>query len=287
MNSMMKTCILPDRGIISVSGPDKDTFLQNIITQDITKVEEYSLSYGALLTPQGKIVSDFLIGHCNDSYYLDCHISSVESLLKRLNLYKLRANVEIKDYSDKVEVEVAWDAVVPPPPLWSYDPRTPCLGMRSYWPDSDIFGQILANTKICSIESYYAHVIACGVPMMGYDFGSEDSFPLDMNMDALNGVDYKKGCFVGQEVASRMKRKGEIRKRIWRVDYTGEPLPVGTALKVGDTTVGSITSSTDNMSLALIRLDRLQKVENPTEVTAGELTVTLKKPDYLGDESQW
>lgn len=106
-------------------------------------------------------------------------------------------------------------------------------------------------------------------------------------MDALNGVDYKKGCFVGQEVASRMKRKGEIRKRIWRVDYTGEPLPVGTALKVGDTTVGSITSSTDNMSLALIRLDRLQKVENPTEVTAGELTVTLKKPDYLGDESQW
>ncbi len=280
-----------DRTVISVKGDDRVTYLQGIVTQNISRPEADRGLYGALLTPQGKLIADFFILPVDGEILLDCNAEIGPKLLTRLKLYKLRAQVEVTDVSEHWHVGAIWssgeDAPLPniPDSLATFDdPRLEKLGKRILIDDSTRvdFAAIAADETTPS--AYETHCLLYGIPAFGSGFTSEQVFPLDANLDALNGVDYKKGCFVGQEVASRMKRKGEVRKRTWVVTSEEGLLAPGQSIMSGETTIGEITAADRTNALALVRLDRLAKATEAF-TAGGSIPVTLHQPAYLGDKA--
>lgn len=277
---------LPDRTILHLTGPDTLEFLRGLVTQSLTKLTDDQPVYSLLLTPQGKIVSDFFIATRGDNLLLECPASVGETLKKKLALYKLRAKVEIEDVSPLWTAVQMWgdearlEKMIAEAPAFLHvyrDPRLAALGVRVLGPAQakpDLPGEVTR-------ADWDAHRTGLGVPEFNTDFVSEQTFPMDVNMDRLNAIDYKKGCFVGQEVASRMKRKGEVRKRTLIVDAAAT-LTVGSTVMAGESTLGEITSSTGYQALALIRLDRLDKAGD-AGITVDGQTVTLTRPPYLED----
>lgn len=266
-------CRATDRSLFRLAGEEIESFLQGLITQDIQKLNLEQSVYSCLLTPQGKIIADFFLYKIESGIILDCDHSVAETLHKKLRLYKLRAKVEIAPYSEH-EVTLNWsrnDENIE----GTADPRLNRLGSRTLLSASSS-----PQGEEASLKDYQTHCAILGIPQFGIDFETEKVFPLDLNFDVLNGVDYKKGCFVGQEVASRMKRKGEIRKRLWIAQFEGDTPTVGEAIKATETTIGSISSVIGNAALAHVRLDRLAKVEPPF-ITEGGISVTLEQPTYL------
>ena len=260
---------LPDRAVLRLSGEDRRSFLQGLITQDVDRLKPGASIFAALLTPQGKILFDFIIVEHQDAFLLDCRRDSIEALAKRLTLYKLRAKVEIA--VDK-SLNVSFSDEKPSSPIAYEDPRLPALGWRS-------INEAANNTDN---GTYAQKRIALGIPAFGDDFDADGAFLLDVNYDALNGISYQKGCFVGQEVTSRMKRKGDVRKRTLIASFDGEPPQKGDAVTAGGSTLGEITSVANGAALALIRLDRWEKAN-----TAGDapqcngLPLRLALPAYL------
>jgi tRNA-modifying protein YgfZ len=229
----MKAARLPDRGVIKLGGKDARKFLNGLVTTDITNVTEQSPRFAALLTPQGKIIVDFIVasGDSPDDQelYLDCPKALAATLLERLAFYKLRAKIEVEDFSDILCILALWDD--PAPGRWGLrypDPRLPALGWRCISaPDpanAAAFGADLVDAR-----DYEAHRIALGVPSGGLDFIYGDTFPHEADMDQLGGVDFDKGCFVGQEVVSRMEHRGTARTRVVPVTLSGVAPPVGSA----------------------------------------------------------
>ncbi|GGD07314.1 YgfZ/GcvT domain-containing protein [Aquisalinus flavus] len=277
---------LPDRAILHLSGPDTLDFLRGLVTQSLTKLTDDQPVYSLLLTPQGKIISDFFIAKKDDDLLLECPASVAETLKKKLTLYKLRATVEIEDVSHVWTAVQMWgeeerlEKVIAEAPAFLHayrDPRLPALGVR-------VLGPTQAKPALpgeVSRAEWDGHRTALGVPEFDRDFVSEQTFPMDVNMDRLNAIDYKKGCFVGQEVASRMKRKGEVRKRTLIADATA-PLAIGSPVMAGESTLGEITSTAGNQGLALVRLDRLDKAGDTGIFVDGQ-TVSLTLPPYLED----
>jgi len=277
---------LPDRAVLHLSGPDTLEFLRGLVTQSLAKLTDDQPVYSLLLTPQGKIISDFFIAKKGDDLLLECPASVAEVLKKKLTLYKLRAKVEIEDVSPLWTAVQMWgdearlDKMIAEAPAFLHvyrDPRLPALGVRVLGPTQakpDLPGEV-------SRAEWDAHRTLLGLPEFDADFVSEQTFPMDVNMDRLNAIDYKKGCFVGQEVASRMKRKGEVRKRTLIVDAPA-PLTVGSPVMAGESTLGEITSTSAKQALALIRLDRLEKAGD-TDLTVDDQTATLTRPPYLED----
>ncbi len=263
--------LLLDRAVIRLSGDDRRSFLQGLITQDIDSVSPGQAIFAALLTPQGKILFDFFIVDSDDTFLIDCSAAAAPALAKRLSLYKLRAHVTIEiDQSRSVlaskhEIEMAG--------VIAYrDPRLDTLGWRA-----------VVKEKISEASAdYETRRIALGVPEFARDFASDDIFLLDVNYDALSAVSYKKGCFVGQEVTSRMKRKGEVRKRTLIAESDGGALAKGAVISAGDSTLGEILSSVEGRALALIRMDRWgkTKAEGLSPVCEGR-ELQLVVPDYL------
>ncbi len=275
---MTEPALLPDRAVLRLSGEDRRAFLQGLITQDMDHLAPGKAIFTALLTPQGKILFDFFLVDHGDEYLIDCGRSSAEAAVKRLTLYKLRAKVAVEiDETLAVMASMAPPAATAGPDSIAFpDPRLAALGWR-----------IIAPKGEGAIDGDYDHRrITLGVPEFGKDFGSDEMFLLDVNYDALNAVSYAKGCFVGQEVTSRMKRKGAVRKRTLIVEFDGlatELAPKkGSAVTANDSTLGEILSGADNHALALIRLDRWEKAK-----TAGAAPVCdgreapLKVPEYL------
>lgn len=263
---------LKDRSVIRISGDDRRSFLQGLITQDLDRLSPDAAIFAALLTPQGKILFDFFIADAGESFLLDCHGEAAPALVKRLTLYKLRAKVSVA-----LDESLAVGASVEKPALDEgvvfADPRQPALGFRTIGPSSAFSADA---------GDYDQRRIALGVPEFGRDFGSEEPFLLDVNYDALNGVSYKKGCFVGQEVTSRMKRKGEVRKRTLIAEFDGHAPEKGSAITAGASTLGDVMSGADNKALALVRLDRWEKAQ--AEGAAPECNgqrLHLHFPDYL------
>ena len=219
----MKAAFLPDRGVVKVSGQDARDFLNGLVTTDVTLLHPNLGRFGALLTPQGKITVDFLIteapaGH-GGGYLLDCPRALAQAFADKLGFYKLRAKVAVENLSDSLGVLAAWDgdfAVLPD--LAFADPRRAALGWRILVPEelaqkvADLIGAELVDSA-----AYDAHRIASGVPRGGLDFMYGDAFPHETNMDRLHGVDFDKGCYVGQEVVSRMQHRGTARTRTVRV----------------------------------------------------------------------
>ncbi|MBP6013109.1 MAG: folate-binding protein YgfZ [Alphaproteobacteria bacterium] len=253
---------LKDRTIVEVIGPDAATFLQGLITNDVTKASGNHAIYAALLTPQGKIVYDFLVTAADGGFRLDCAKQHAPDLAARLRKYKLRAKVTITERSD-----VAVIASTTPVDRAFADPRLAALGFRAFQTAVEATG---------SETAYHAHRIALGVPDSS-DLPPETLFPLDCNFEELHGVDFDKGCYVGQELTARMKHRATARRRILRVEAASPLPPPGTPLKRGDTELGEMLGSIGAHGLAIIRLDRLN---NAAEADAGGLTVSISRPPY-------
>ncbi len=245
--------ILPGRAVVSVTGADATTLLSGLVTNGPPAKDA---CFSALLTPQGKILFDFYISPAPDGYLFDVAADGADAFVKRLTLYRLRAKVVIgRDEAHAVYSDAD-----------DNDART-----------------IMAIDENASVDTdYHARRIAAGVPEWGADFGSDELFPMDVNFDLIGGVDYKKGCFVGQEVASRMKRKGSARKRTLVARFDGPPPPKETPVTAGDSTLGHIMSGVDGSALALIRLDRWENALDAGDaITAGERTIELSRPPYM------
>ena len=254
----MSEAFLEDRGIVEVEGEDARALLQRLITNDVEALKAGEARYAALLTPQGKISVDFLVADRSsvaaDRFLLDCPRHRAADLALALTRYRLRAKVRIADLSSTFGVLASW----PEPPGTSEivyrDPRHPDLGYRA----------ILARPAVPAEaeggeaeRAYAAHRIACAVPAGGSDFTYGDVFPHDANLDRLNGVDFGKGCYVGQEVVSRVHHRGTARKRIEPVTFLGLPPRVGVDVTVGDIVVGTMGSSQSGRGLAMVRIDRV------------------------------
>lgn len=282
----MKAAFLSDRGVVKLSGDDARGFLNNLVTSEIEQVHPGVARFGALLTPQGKIVSDFLVteapaGH-GGGLLIDCPRALAPSLATKLGFYKLRAKVVVEDLSENLGVLAVWggDATLKPD-LSFPDPRNPDLGWRILVP-GDLAGKTadLIGAELVGVADYEAHRIAVGVPRGGIDFAYGDAFPHEANMDKLGGVDFDKGCYIGQEVVSRMQHRGTTRTRIIRVHVTGPRLEAGVGIVAGDKSVGVMGSSADGQGLALLRIDRIAVArEAGLALHAGDSTIQLAATD--------
>jgi tRNA-modifying protein YgfZ len=284
----MKAALLPDRGVIKVSGEDARDFLGGLVTTDVTRLKPGLARFGALLTPQGKIVVDFLIAEAPEGhgggFLLDCPRALTQGLADKLRFYKLRAKVAVENLSDGLGVIAAWDGQAAAlPDLAFADPRHPDLGLRILTPQhlvrtvADLIGADLTDSA-----AYDAHRIACGVPRGGLDFSYGDAFPHETNMDRLSGVDFDKGCYVGQEVVSRMQHRGTARSRIVRIALDGAAPEPGASVLAGDKVVGTMGSAAGGLGLALIRLDRVaDALDAGLALTAGGVSLRLADPDVL------
>ena len=258
----MKAAFLPDRGVVKVSGEDARNFLNGLITTDVTLVRPGLGRFGALLTPQGKIIVDFLIteapaGH-GGGFLIDCPRALAQGLATKLGFYKLRAKVAVENLSDSLGVMAVWDGEPAVKPDLSFaDPRQAELGWRILVPE-DLKQKVadLIGADLVEASAYDAQRIGAGVPRGGLDFTYGDAFPHETNMDRLHGVDFDKGCYVGQEVVSRMQHRGTARTRTVRVVLDGAAPAPGETILAGGKSLGTMGSSADGAGLALIRIDR-------------------------------
>jgi len=284
----MKAALLPDRGVLKVAGEDSRGFLHGLVSADILKLSAGEARFCALLSPQGKIIADFIIVEApardGGGFFLDVPRALVEPLLDKLNLYKLRSRLIIEDLSEVLGVLAAWDGDRAPAFGLSYaDPRLPALGLRTMLPPhratdaAAALGAVLVNAS-----EYEAHRIALGIPRGGVDFRYGDAFPHEADMDQLGGVDFTKGCYVGQEVVSRMEHRGSARTRTVPVRYDGAaPPPAGAAVVAGERQIGSMGSAAAGRGLALLRLDRLADAMSRGEpLLVGGVPIQLIKPDW-------
>jgi hypothetical protein len=281
----MKAAFLPDRGVVKVSGEAARDFLNGLVTTDVTQLAPGFGRFGALLTPQGKITADFLIteapsGH-GGGFLIDCPRALAQGLADKLGFYKLRARVSVENLSDSLGVLAVWDGdPAVKPDLAFADPRNAALGWRILVPQelaqkaADLIGAELTDNS-----AYDAHRIATGVPRGGLDFTYGDAFPHETNMDRLHGVDFDKGCYVGQEVVSRMQHRGTARTRTVRIILDGASPEPGAAILAGDKPVGTIGSTAGHHGLALVRIDRAaDALDAGTPLTAGGLGLRLADP---------
>jgi folate-binding protein YgfZ len=282
----MKAAFLPDRGVVKVSGDGARDFLNGLVTTDLTLLRPGLGRFGALLTPQGKITVDFLIteapaGH-GGGFLIDCPLALAQGLADKLGFYKLRAKVAVENLSDSLGVLAAWDGDPSlKPDLAFADPRNAALGYRILVP-AELAQKVadLIGAELVDSAAYDAHRIAAGAPRGGLDFSYGDAFPHETNMDRLHGVDFDKGCYVGQEVVSRMQHRGTARTRTVRVVIEGAPPEAGSAILAGDKSVGTMGSSADSAGLALVRIDRVaDALAAATPLTAGGIAIRLADPD--------
>ncbi|MDD9910935.1 MAG: folate-binding protein [Ahrensia sp.] len=265
---MVQSALLSSRALVRIAGTEAPHFLQNLVTCEVESMTDGSTAFGALLTPQGKILFDFLLKRVEDEFVVDLNAEQVDDFVKRMMFYRLRAKVEIEKL-DHVPT-VTW-----PAEGGDADARDARLGMRGY-----------ATDVTTSTETEWQTLrIALGYPESGRDFEPSSTFPHEALMDQFghSGVDFTKGCYVGQEVVSRMQHRGTARSRFVKIRaVNGDALPaVGTAIVAGDRAIGSMGSSVGSEGLGLLRLDRTAKaMAEGTALHAGDTVVTATLPDF-------
>ncbi|MGD1037124.1 MAG: folate-binding protein [Roseiarcus sp.] len=257
-----KAAFLDDRGVVRVSGEDATGFLQGLLTNDVERLGPHEARYAALLSPQGKILFDFLVvrapADAGAAFLVDCAAAQAGDLVRRLGFYRLRARIALADESADHGIIAYWNAEPENAPggVFYADPRVGALGHRAILPRA----KAVAISE-ASAGEYEALRISLGVPKGGVDFAYGEAFPHDADMDLFNGLDFEKGCYVGQEVVSRMKHRGEARKRVVRVRLIGAAPAPGAAVTDGELPVGVIGSSSGRHALALLRLDRVEEAK--------------------------
>jgi folate-binding protein YgfZ len=274
-----------DRGVVRVGGEDAKKFLDGLFTCDLDRVLPDQPRFGALLMPQGKILFDFIVFQAPEEagggYCLDVARLLAPELAKRLGFYKLRAKVTIEDRSQALAVVAGWGDSPKPADeigLVAEDPRLASLGWRAI-----VAAEDAAEFARADAEAYHAHRIAAGVPEGGRDYLFGDAFPHEALMDQLHGVDFDKGCYVGQEVVSRMQHRGTARTRIVPVVYPeGIVAEAGAEVTAGDRAIGRAGTAMNGRGLVMIRLDRAEEALAAGEaIRAGGLPVRLVNPGWI------
>ncbi len=275
-----KIARLADRGVVRVTGEDAAKLLDNLITADLERLDKEPAVFGGLLTPQGKILFDFFVVKIPDGYLLETSKDKAADFAKRLTFYKLRAKAAIADVSGDYEVFAAWDgepaeiaeAIAFP------DPRNAGLGWRVIAPAGT---EAAGSRQFESGSRYHIHRITIGMPEGGRDYVLGDTFPHEALFDQIGGVNFDKGCYVGQEVVSRMQHRSTARKRVVPIEGASD-IPAGAEVKVGEAVIGSVGSSNGTRALALVRLDRVgEAIGKGQPVTAGDIEITVKLPDWV------
>jgi folate-binding protein YgfZ len=283
----MKAALLPDRGVVKVAGADARAFLNGLLTTDVAKVSPARARFGALLTPQGKIVVDCIVAEApapdGGGFFIDCPRALAGEFVQKLNFYKLRAKVICEDLSEVLGVMAVWGGSGDTEyGLIITDPRLPALGQRIMLPPH-LAKEAAADlgAELMEAAAYEAHRIALGVPRGGLDFIYGDAFPHETDMDQLAGVDFDKGCYVGQEVVSRMEHRGTARNRIVPIETESFAPDAGVPVMAGEKQVGITGSHAGNRGLAMLRLDRVADARAAgTPLTAGGVSIEPRKPDW-------
>jgi tRNA-modifying protein YgfZ len=286
-NRAMKAALLRDRGAVKVAGDDARNFLHGLVSADILELGPGTARFAALLTPQGKIIADFLIVEApapsGGGFFLDIPRSLAKPVVDKLNLYKLRARVMVEDLSEVLGILAAWDGTATTNTGLRYaDPRLSGLGLRVMLaPQRAAEAAAELGAALVNDSEYDSHRIALGIPKGGVDFNYSDAFPHEADMDQLGGVDFAKGCYVGQEVVSRMEHRGIARTRAVTVRYEGTAPAPGAAVTAGERQVGTMGSSADGHGVALLRLDRVADAFSRGErLVAGGVPLTPSKPGW-------
>ncbi|WP_135079025.1 folate-binding protein YgfZ [Terasakiella sp. SH-1] len=271
----LKYSILPNRGVLKISGPDRVDFLQGLVSNDVSKATDTKGVYAAFLTPQGKYLCDFFIlaSESHQCLMLDIAADALPAFKKKLTMYKLRADVEIEDVSQGYDILAFFgDAKMEITPGLYQDPRLAEAGYRAFVSK----GTGWQNAEEVDFDSYDLHRLLLGLPDGARDMIVEKSILLENGFDELNGVDWDKGCYMGQELTARTKYRGLIKKRLLPVEVQG-PLPEnGTEIYAADKLVGEVRSGLEKKALALLKLDF---IEEP--LRAGESTLRVIQPDWI------
>ncbi|RRI06024.1 folate-binding protein [Mesorhizobium tamadayense] len=271
----MPFALLKDRALISVSGPDAEHFLQNILTTDLDTLGAGEAKPGALLAPQGKILFDFLISRAGENgFQLECRADIADDFVRRLMLYRLRAKAEIAK-QDQALVTVAWgddSTTSPSDSIALVDARFRDVAVRRLYGSAAEDGDVRA---------WQALRIANGIAESGSDYQLGDAFPHDVLLDETGGVGFKKGCYVGQEVVSRMQHRGTARRRVLIAAAAGSLPPAGTEVTVNGRPVGKLGSVSGGRGLAIARIDRVKAALDACDsIMAGETAIILAIPAW-------
>jgi tRNA-modifying protein YgfZ len=278
--SECKVVLLSDRAVLRVTGEAARNFLQGLITNHIDQAKPGSAIHAGLLTPQGKILVDFFVLPDGDGFLLELAKAKLADLIQRLTIYKLGTRVAFAE-EPSLGVAASWGStpLLPEGAIAFADPRMPELGLRILLPaNADISA---LRCALASEDEYHARRIALGVPEGGRDYIFGDAFPHEAMFDQLNGVDFKKGCFVGQEVVSRMEHRGTARKRIVGIEGEGQLPARGTEIMAGSMAIGTLGTVAGSSGLALLRLDRAEEAKSVgTPLRAGEVTIAVRIPAW-------
>ena len=290
--------VMLDRGVLAISGEEARSFLQGLISNDINKVGPDRAIYAALLTPQGKCLFDFFITEQGDRLLIDVEPDRAPALAQRLTMYKLRAKVDIVDVSGDVGVaallgaSVLQEAELGDEPgaarsldegVFFVDPRLSALGGRTILPKAAAASSLEAlGLQPGAAEDYERQRFSLGVPEGSDEFGIDKSPLLELGFEELNGVDFEKGCFVGQELTARMKYRALVRKRLMPVTFDrGAPSP-GAVVKAGGRSIGELRAHNEAGGFAVLRIDKLKEsVEQGETLSADDLPIAAIKPDWV------
>ena len=270
--------LLEDRSVIAVKGAEARSFLQGLISNDMEDCAPGKGIYAALLTPQGKILFEFFVTELEDRFLVDCATARAPDLVKRLTFYKLRAKVDIALATD-LKVAAAWNGTpMTTSDLAAFaDPRLPALGVRLIGPLPQLQGAI-ANIQA---GDYRSHLLDLGVPDSA-DVPPDTVFALDAGFEELGAVDFRKGCYVGQEVTARMKHRASARRRFLVAQVDGDLPPPGTKLEASGREVGLLATGLNGRALALVRLDRVDEAASAgDDISAMGQKVRLERPSWL------
>jgi len=274
-----RICFLPERGVIKMTGEETQGFLHRLITNSVKDIAPGESRFSALLSPQGKLLFDFFVAPLPDGepgFLIDCVRDQSAALAQRLNFHKLRAKITIEDQSEALGVAAILDDEAPvgiDGVIYS-DARAPGLGRRII-----AAREVLASASNIDAADYESRRVAAGVPKGGVDFVYGDAFVQDSNLDWLNGVDFKKGCYVGQEVVARVHHRKSAKKRILKFHFDGDPPAHGAEIAAGGPPLGQVSSISGSEGLAMLRIDRLEEAQTAGAVVkAGETPIAVTPP---------
>jgi len=282
---------LPARAVLRIAGPDRIGFLQGLVSSDAAKIASDRALHAGFLTAQGRFLHEFFMGSLGETVLLDCEAARRDDLLRRLKIYKLRAKIELVADDSFVAAafwgEGAAEAFGLPDTAGAakeqgdgivyVDPRLAALGVRALVPASRLT-EIAAAFAPGTLDAYEALRLSHGVPDGSRDLAVEDALLLENGFEELGGVDFKKGCYVGQEVTARMKYRGLVKKRLLPVTIEGPAPAIGTPIRLDGADVGEMRSSAGSQGLALLRLEALDK---PSALVAGEAKLVPHKPAWV------
>lgn len=253
---------LEDRAVVAVTGPDARSLLQGLVTQDVLTLAPGEVRFGAFLSPPGRLMWDLFLWGAEDGVRLDVAADRRDALVAKLTLHRLRAQVTVA--AEETPVFVCWDGMADG---FAADPRLAGLGGR----------RLGEATATATADHFAAHRLALGVPDPDRDGGMDRTYPIEANFDLMNGIDFGKGCFVGQETTSRMKRRGTIKSRMLPIAFDG-PVPAeGTeVLTDADLRAGQVLTGRDGRAMALLRLDR---IAGP--LTVDGRSVMVERPEWM------